>query len=167
MPFDLIEKFKQALPGWKTRMKQSGVTSAYAVITASALWPMVAAAQAGDASGALALATALGGSVAAKLFADQIRKWKDEADGARQIAALPKDNPARECLDALLLRLDAFTAARDALPTSERQWFQQTLREEFTRLGNLNKFEGQIGKISAKNVQINTGTIKKQINRFS
>ena len=167
MPFSLIEKFKQALPGWKTRIAQSGVNSAYAVITASALWPLAAAAQAGDTSGAVALASALGGSVGAKLCADQILKWKNEADGARQIAALPKEDPMRERLDALLQRLDAFTAAHDALPATDKEWFVQTLREELSGLGNLNKFEAQIGNISAKNIQINIGPIENQSNQFS
>lgn len=158
MTFDLIERFKQALPGWKTRLKDSGVNSSYAMIIASALWPVAAAAQAGDWSALAALGAALGSGVGSELIAKQIQKWKDEADGARQIAALPKDDPLREPLDALLQRLEAFTAARHALPDSDKQWFQETLREELSHLGNLNKFEVQIGAmmIAGRDIVINT-----------
>jgi hypothetical protein len=45
--------------------------------------------------------------------------------------------------------LDAFTAARDALPDADKLWFQQTLREELARLGNLNKFEVQVTAIQS------------------
>src|SRR5271157_3029043 len=141
MAFDLIGKFKQALPGWKTRLKESGIDSAYAAVTAAALWPIAVAAQAGDGSAFAALSTALGSGVGANLIANQIQRWKNEADGARQIAALPKDDPLREHLDRLLQRLDALAAARDSLPEAHKQWFQQTLHEELSRLGNLNKFE--------------------------
>lgn len=144
MSFKLREKFIAALPGWKSRMVQSGANSAYAVIAATALWPVVAATQAGDSTGAAVLASTFAGSVAAKLFADQILKWKDEADGARQIAALQKDDPFRESLDELLQRLDAFTVAHDVLPTADKQWFLQTLREELAQLGSLAKFSAQL-----------------------
>ena len=149
MSINLLEKFKAALPGWKERMKQSGAKSAYAVITASALWPLVAAAQAGDTAGAAALASALGAGVATKLFADQILKWNNEADGARQIAELPKDDAVREPLDKLLQRLEAFRAAHDALPDADKQWFLQRIREELHLLGNLDKFEGQLTAIQS------------------
>lgn len=144
MAFDLIKEFKQALPGWKTRLKESGIHSAYAAVTASALWPVAAAAQAGNWSGLMALGAALGSSVGGNLIANQLQKWQDEADGARQIAALPQDDPLREHLDTLLQRLDAFTAAREALPDTDKQWFQHTLRDELSRLGNLNKFAAQV-----------------------
>ena len=157
MPFNLIEKLKQALPGWRTRLEKSGVHSSYAMIIASALWPVAAAAQAGDWSALTALGAALGSGVGSELIAQQIQKWKDEADGARQIAALPTDDPLREHLDVLLQRLEAFTAVRDALPDSDKQWFQETLRGELSRLGNLNKFELQIGAmmIASRDIIIN------------
>jgi hypothetical protein len=164
MSLNLIEKFKLALPGWKARMAQWGVDSAYAVIAASAVWPLVLAAQAGDPA---ALAVNFGGSVASNLFADKIMKWRTQADAAHDIAALPKSDPARQPLDALLQKVDAFAAAREALPAEDRRWFQEALREELGRLGNLQKFEVQIGGISAKNLQINHGPIETQNNQFS
>lgn len=144
MAFDLIGKFKQNLGGWKARLQNSGANSAYAMVTASALWPVAAAAQAGDWSALTVLGSELGVAVGATLIANHLQKWKDEADGARQIAALAKDDPLREALDELLQRLDAFTATHAALPDSDKAWFLQTLREELMRLGNFGKFQGQI-----------------------
>ncbi len=48
MNFNLLDKFKQALPGWRKRMEESGTNSTYAMVIASALWPVAAAAQGGD-----------------------------------------------------------------------------------------------------------------------
>jgi hypothetical protein len=76
MAFDLTDRFKQSLRGWKTRLQQSGANSAYAMVTASALWPVAATAQAGDWSGLVALGAALGGSVGGNLIANHSKSGK-------------------------------------------------------------------------------------------
>jgi hypothetical protein len=43
-------------------------------------------------------------------------------------------------VDAVLTSLEAFPRAREALPASERQWFDETLRSELTRQGNWERF---------------------------
>lgn len=143
MSFQLVEKFKEKLNGWKSRMQAWAIDSSYAMITACAVWPAVAAVQSGGLSTESA-ALVLGGNVGANLIANWVQKWKDESDAARHFAALPKEDPLREHLDVLLQRLDAFTAAREALPANDQAWFQNALRDELAKLGNSQKFADQI-----------------------
>lgn len=142
--FDWTEQFKTALAGWRERMQRMGVTSSYAMVTASALWPIAAAARGGDWSALVTLGGALGASVGGNLIANQIQQWKDEAECVHQIAALEKDDQSREALDKILEKLGAFAEARLALAKADRMWFSQTLRAELAELGNLGRFAGQI-----------------------
>lgn len=143
MPFDLAQwktQLAENLREWKLRMTRAGINSAYAFIAATALYPVAQAAQQGDWS-ALAALGAVTASVGTNLIANQIQKWRDENDAALQLGpeAQTNDELRRE-LDAVLEKLDAFTVAQDALPASERAWFRHTLREELTRMGNLDSF---------------------------
>ena len=143
MSFDWIQSVKKGLPGWKERMGRAGIKSSYTMVAASTLWPVAQAAQAGDWSALVALGT-VGGNVGANLIANLIQNWKDETDGARRLAALPKEDPLRAHLDAVLQQLQALATARNALPEAEREWFVRTLRAELTDLGNWPRFEAQL-----------------------
>ncbi len=143
MSFDLAQwksQLAENLQTWRARMTRAGVNSAYTFIAAAALYPVAQAAQQGDWS-ALAALGAVTASVGTNLLANQIQKWRDENDAAAQLEIGAQENAAlRRELDAVLKKLDAFTVAQDALPPSERAWFRHTLREELTRMGNLDSF---------------------------
>ena len=143
MSFDWIQSFKKGLPGWKERMRRAGIKSSYTMVAASALWPVVSAAQAGNSSAGAAL-LGVAGNVGANLLANLLQNCRDETDGARRLAALPKEDPLRTHLDTVLEHLGAFAAARSALPEADRDWFVQTLRTELTELGNLPRFEAHL-----------------------
>lgn len=81
------------------------------------------------------------GDVAENLFAGELFKWKDEADGARKLAKAVEDPEMRDGLDAIAEKIDAIRIARDALKERDRAWFVETLRKELEELGNLQKFE--------------------------
>lgn len=159
MAFNLREKLAGALAGWKARMAGTGVQSVYATVTAAALWPIAQAAAGGDVMTMMGFAAALGGSVGANLLANQLQHWKDEADAARQIDALPIGDPRRADLDAVLEKLEVISMARAALAPDERSWFQQTLCDELRRLGNLDRFQIQITGEGNVAVQGNGNTV--------
>ena len=144
MALDVKGKMAGALAGWKARLAGSGVASVYAMVSAAALWPMAQAAARGDVATMIGFGAALGGSVGANLLANQLQRWQDEADAARQLAALPIGDPARAELDAVIEKFEVIALALAALPPGDRSWFQQTLREELARLGNLDRFQIQI-----------------------
>ncbi|MFQ5821924.1 MAG: NACHT domain-containing protein, partial [Candidatus Heimdallarchaeota archaeon] len=132
---------QKRLKGWKKRMQQAGVNSVYAFVSASAIWPVVEAARAGD-WGAL---TALGGvltGMGGSLIANRIQSWKNEADAAKQLEkeAL-EDSNLRAELDIVLDKLNVLSLAEQTLAKSEQQWFVATLRDELNRMGNLENFE--------------------------
>lgn len=147
MSFDLSQwktELAENLRDWKPRMTRAGVNSAYAFIGAAALFPVARAAQRGDWSALAALGAATG-SVGAHLLVNEIQKWRDVNAVAAQLETETQTNAElRRELDLVLEKLDAFAAAQNALPASERAWFQETLREELTRLGNTNSFSQTI-----------------------
>ncbi|MGB8647999.1 MAG: SUMF1/EgtB/PvdO family nonheme iron enzyme [Anaerolineae bacterium] len=143
MAFDLAQ-WKQALASnlraWKAQMAAAGVTSAYAFIAAAALWPVAQAAQQGDWSALMALGGVTAG-LGTNLLANQIQRWKDAADAAAQLASQVDTAPAlRQELDAVLEKLEALDAARNALAEADRAWFAKTLGAELARLGNLDRY---------------------------
>jgi hypothetical protein len=132
--------FAERLPQWRQRMQGLGITSMYTFISAMALWPVAAAAQAGNWQALTALGGVLAG-VGGNLLANRLQGWKDEADAARQMATSVSAEPALQAeVDAVLTSLEAFPRARETLPASEHQWFDETLRGELTRQGNWERF---------------------------
>jgi hypothetical protein len=138
MAFDLDtwkEQVGERLQGWRPRMQRAGVNSAYAFLSAAALWPVVEAARAGDWAALSALGGVLAG-VGGNLLANRIQDWKDEADAAQDLQqALPEEGLLVE-LDAVLAKMEALEQARGALRAEERAAFEATLREELSQLGS-------------------------------
>jgi formylglycine-generating enzyme required for sulfatase activity len=147
MAFDLQvwrDDLKQRLVGWKARwivLRDMGTAKLYPYLAAAALWPVAEAVQQGDLSAAMALGGVVAG-VGSNLLANQIQGWKDEADAAQDLAKAVDTSPElRDELDAVLAKLEVMTQAQAALPEVERAWFEQTLRDELDRLGNLASYE--------------------------
>jgi hypothetical protein len=108
--------FAERLPQWRQRMQGLGITSMYTFISAMALWPVAAAAKAGDWQALTALGGVLAG-VGGNLLANRLQGWKDEADAARHITTSVSTEPALKAeVDAVLTSLEAFPRAREALP---------------------------------------------------
>ena len=107
------------------------------MVSAAALWPIAQAAVGGDVVTMMGFGAALGGNVGGNLVANQLQRWKDEADAARQLDALPIGDPVRAELDAVIEKFEVLALALAALPPGDRSWFQQALREELARLSNL------------------------------
>ncbi|ETX02515.1 MAG: hypothetical protein ETSY2_35405 [Candidatus Entotheonella gemina] len=78
--------FAECLPQWRQRMQQAGVTSVYSFVSAMALWPVAEAAKNGEWAAAAALGSVLA-SVGGSVLAGRLQNWKDESDGAQQLAA--------------------------------------------------------------------------------
>ncbi|WP_089936072.1 hypothetical protein [Candidatus Entotheonella palauensis] len=122
--------FAECLPQWRQRMQQAGVTSVYSFVSAMALWPVAEAAKNGEWAAAAALGSVLA-SVGGSVLAGRLQNWKDESDGAQQLAAdVQTDDALQKELAVVLDQLDALNQARQALPEAERSWFDQALAGE-------------------------------------
>lgn len=145
--FDLKAWLGNALGGWKRRMADPGAGSAYALISAMTLWPVVQAGLQGNMAPWQAFLTMLSG-IGANLVANRIQQWKDasasEADVIREVAALPPDDPLREQMDQVVQKLKALQLARDVLSQKDREWFTRTLHDELSRVGKWEEFRLQI-----------------------
>ena len=96
------------------------------------------------------------GSVGGNLLAEQVQRWKDQADAApadeTQVAewvvehALA-DADLREALDSILERLDTLDQAQSGLSQADRRHFATTLQEELSQLGNLARFQVALDNI--------------------
>src|SRR5262249_52763659 len=136
--------FAERLPRRRQRMQHSGSTSLYAFVSAMALWPAVAAVQGGTWAALAVLGSVVAG-VGGNLLANRLQSWKDEADGARQLAtALATEPGLRAEIDAVLEKLDAVAAAKQALPEAEHQWFTETLQRELASHGTVERFTAQL-----------------------
>ena len=128
--------FAECLPEWRQRMQQAGITSVYSFVSAMALWPVAAAAQAGHWE-ALAALGSIVATVGSNVVAGRLQYWKDETDAAKQLtAALEIDKPLQAELAMVLGKLNALTQARAVLPETDRYWFDEALQREGSRLGN-------------------------------
>lgn len=143
MAFDLNtwqDKVKTNLKGWRDRMQKAGVKSIYAFVSASAIWPVVTAAQSGDWGAVAALGGVLSG-MGSSLLVDKLKKWKNETAAAKDIQKEIQGNAdLRSELDAVLQKQDAFSVAKAELQESERDWFEEVLQKELEQLGNSQKF---------------------------
>ncbi|MBI4772176.1 MAG: NACHT domain-containing protein, partial [Chloroflexi bacterium] len=144
MAFDLShwrEQLAATLRDWKPRMQRAGVNSVYAFLSAAALWPVAEAARGGDWAAPAVLGGVLG-ALGTNLLANRIQGWKDEAGAAHDLAqAAPQDPALRAELDAVLEKLEAIPLARESLAEAGRAWFEETLRAELERMGNLPRFQ--------------------------
>lgn len=139
MAFDIQhwkEALKQKLPGFRERMARAGVNSVYAMLSATALWPVVEASQRGDYAGLMAVGGVLGG-IGVNLVSNQIQAWSDEADAARKLEAqAAQDAELRAALDKILEALEAPQLAEQTLAETDRAWFAETLNRELAQFNS-------------------------------
>lgn len=128
---------------------------AYGGVLAATLWPAIeAAAQTGQFYPVVGALYGVAGGAGAGLVANQIEKWKDQADTlttadvAEWIAAEAPDNAdLREALDDIAAQLEALPALAADLSDTDRTWFIDTLRRELAALGNLPRFEATLSGV--------------------
>lgn len=139
------ESFQSRLQGWRERMQRSGVESIYAFISASAIWPVIQATTGGEWVAALSELGKVLSGIGTNILADRLQKWKEESGPASIGAQIEKDvqtdNALRAELDKLLESLDALPLAGKSLSNTDRVWFEETLKNELSRMGNVQKFK--------------------------
>lgn len=139
------EATKKSFQKWHDRWeaaKQSGVTSLYSFLCASALFPVVEACQKGEMAGAFVALGQVAAGIGGNLLANIIQKWKDEKQTAGELTnQIASDAELRNALDDMLEKLEVMTQAQSMLPQSQQQWFADMLRSELQRLGNLSRFQ--------------------------
>ncbi|MCP4543643.1 MAG: SUMF1/EgtB/PvdO family nonheme iron enzyme [Chloroflexi bacterium] len=146
MAFDIQiwqERVAQRTAGWKKRWDKAqaaGVTSLYAFLSAMTLWPVVEAARQGEWA-ALTLFGGVAAGIGGNLLANQIQSWKDETDAARQLAqAVEENDEVRAALDTVLEKLQVMDQVQSELSEPDRAWFTETLQNELSKLGNLERY---------------------------
>jgi len=120
----------------------------YGALCGLSLWPLVEAARAGQVLPVMMALGSVAAGVGGNLIAEQVQRWKDQADEARVAGWVAERAPAdpglREALDGILERLDAVTQARAGLSDADRRWFTETLSKEMSQLGNLARFKATL-----------------------
>ena len=157
MTFDLAtwkRKVGERLSGvnaWVDRAKTEHAPQlVYAALCGASLWPLVEAARSGHFIPVVVALGAIAGGVGGNLIAEQIQRWKDAADGVDEdaithwVEARVGDPEVREALDQVIEKLDAIASAQAKLDETGRQCFDQRLRAELGRLGNLPRFEARL-----------------------
>jgi len=130
------------------RKKQDTPYLVYGALCGLSLWPLVEAARAGQVLPMMMALGSVAAGVGGNLIAEQVQRWKDQADEA-QVAGwvaerAPADPGLREALDGILERLDAVAQAQAGLSEADRRWFTATLSQEMSRLGNLARFQATL-----------------------
>ena len=117
----------------------------YGALCGLSLWPLVEAAQGGQALPVMVALGSVAGGVGGNLIAEQVQRWADRADEGTAVEWVaeraPQDGDLRRALDAILERLEALPAAQAGLGEAERGRFVEALRGEMAALGNLPRFE--------------------------
>ena len=143
------EKTGERLRGmgdWLERRKaQDAPYLLYGALCGASLWPLVEAAQTGQMLPAGMALGSIAAGVGGNLIAEQVQRWKNEADEAALAEWVaeraPGDPGLRDALDAILEQLDAVAQAQVGLSETDRDWFAATLRKELTQLGSMARFE--------------------------
>jgi hypothetical protein len=145
------EQVAERLWNWRLRLEQAKPKAAYTALSAMSLWPLVQAAQGdGFASTLMALASVAQG-VGGNLIAEQIQRWRDEADTLSPdavetwVQARLSDNAeVRDALHTIVEKVEAIEQAQAGLSEPDRQWFMETLRRELTQVGAERRFAAHL-----------------------
>lgn len=147
------DAWKQAawrnLAGWKQRLVPAVVNTGYVAVAAGVLWPLLYEARTGDAYGAAMTLMTLTTGLGTNLISEQIRRWKDEANGEPDVARWLQEHVASDAalraeVDVVLEKLEAVALARATLPKADRGWFEATLHRELSALGSLPRFQASV-----------------------
>ena len=128
------------------RVRRLAPGTIYGSLCASTLWPVISAAGLGDFGAVGALCGVLG-SMGGGLVAGRIQAWRDqsEADLATELGEIAKDDPKwREVLDKLLEEFESPRIVQGALSEADRTWFTDTLKDELSKLGNLDRYQAML-----------------------
>jgi hypothetical protein len=134
---------------WVERAKREAAPYLlYGGLCGLSLWPLVEAAQKGETLSVMMALGSVAAGVGGNLIANQVQGWKDNADrrAVEQwvIEQAPANKDVRSALDQILEKLDAVPQAQSGLSPSDREWFNQALRQELAQLGNLPRFEAHL-----------------------
>ncbi|MBK6432560.1 NACHT domain-containing protein [Candidatus Amarolinea dominans] len=146
---------RQNLGTLSGRLRRLAPGTLYGFLAATTLLPVVTAANQGDFAALVALGSVIGG-IGGDLVANQIQAWKDrsEAELAAELQQAAAADPAwRQELDTVLEKLDAIQTVQAALGPADRTWFGETIRQELTSLGNLDRFQATLVASSGAIVQ--------------
>jgi formylglycine-generating enzyme required for sulfatase activity len=143
-----IESWQAELQGklreWQPRWRESGVSSLYFFIAATALWPVVVAFRQGDLAAVMLLGQMLP-NVGSNLLANVIQRFQNEADVPHELAAALAEIPAlQQELDELLIRLRVLPLIQAGLDPDDQLGFVAAFRDELARLGNWPRFQAEI-----------------------
>ena len=140
MAFDLDhwkEEVRKELRGWKDALDQGKGSFACSFLSASALLPIIRAANGGDFTALLEAYEVLK-AIGAGMIATRISEWakrSNRPDLADQITEeMQDDHDLRVALDKLLEKLEVIEMARAELGEEDKEWFEQTLQRELASL---------------------------------
>ena len=121
----------------KDGLNRESAAQLYAFLSVTALWPVLEAAQRGDWSAAVTLASLTAAGLGTNLLANQIQGWKDQTSAIQQINEAARQDPAlRAELDLVLEKVEAISLAEKSLNEADRAWFAETLQKELAHLNS-------------------------------
>src|SRR5262245_43113679 len=115
MPFNLDDwkaKAYERLWAWQLCLEQAKPKAIYTTISAMTLWPLVQAAQGSGFAPTLMTLASVAAGVGGNLIAEQIQRWRDQADLPSEVEmeAWVKEHATnvdiRKALDEILERLE-------------------------------------------------------------
>ncbi|PXF56344.1 MAG: hypothetical protein C4B58_13865 [Deltaproteobacteria bacterium] len=128
------------------RVRSLAPGTIYNSLCASTLLPVISAAGLGDWGPAGALCGVLG-SMGGGLVAGRIQEWqkRSEAELVTELGEKAERDPKwREALDKLLEEFDAPRIVQSALSDTDKEWFASTLKDELSKLGNLERYQAML-----------------------
>lgn len=133
--------------------------TAYGLISAAALAPLVAAMSTGNPMAAFGALSSISSGASGNLLANQFAHWSELKNSlpseeafvtqlAAELSARAQTDPAwRDALDEMHHKLTSLTLVEQSANATDRAWFAQMLRAELSQLGNAERFQEAVTQI--------------------
>lgn len=138
---------KEKLQGWKIRMGNAGLNSAYYFLAGVSLWPVAQAVHGGDWSGLAVLGATVGSAVSTNLLANIVQKAKDKSDVevAQLLQEEIRTSPELKAeIEVVLQKLNTLQEAEKALLKEDKAWFEKLIQRELKQLNSGIKYEATL-----------------------
>ena len=147
MDFDINQwkkEIAEILPGWQESIIVTGYDTAYYLLTAKALIPVVQAFQRGDNQAGVTLASLLDGTRETSLLMNLVSHLADKTvfEIAQILQTEAEKTPSiKKEMDVLLRDLGVLQQAEQVLPEKQKHWFKEIIQQEQAILNTLDRMQ--------------------------